>query len=710
MEDKTAEKKIYSSGYAGTIPGVHKEINEDFVIFFEKEPEGTVGASNLYVLTDGVTGTFHPEITARFAGKKILYEYFKSGDFIDANKLALAMRNANNEIYAYAELKQEKMATVALATAITDGNAVIGTIGDSRVYVVRNDKVYQITEDQNILEEKVRKGELSKEEAFETEVHKPVVRALGSEKDIVIDIYDGIEVKPGDVLLMCSDGLTAYIGKDEILEAVQADTPKEIVRNLLAYAANQNSPADASAIAIKIYDENTIQTVVRQPGTLPVDTDLNKETKELDLMMKSKPRHQPEKTEKKGTKKTSAYILSALLIFLVIGGIFWFFFDSEGRPSLFGPRMTATATIDPVQATLAIIHQTQQAEAIARLSATPTATLTPFPTMTATITTVPTLFDLNLPVAGAGTETAGIEETQTTLAPVAEEVQATFTPTPIDKGPIVSEKDQAEMVYVKAGEFLLGSDPLKDGYANTIEETPQITVYLDGFWIDKYEVTNARYLKCVQAGGCNQSSYMLLNDPTYADLPVTYVTVEEAEQFCEWAGKRLPTEIEWEKAARGTDGRIYPWGDEEPVAGTRYANYPGYTDPDAQQVSGLFKVGSFPEGASPYGAFDMAGNVWEWTSSKYQADYYQTLVDEAEAGTDVIRNPTGSQNGIANVIRGGSAAETEINNYLAYLRTANRSYVNMTSSYYIGFRCVLPDSEAIDEAGVSVQEGVASQE
>ncbi|HPB40336.1 MAG TPA: protein phosphatase 2C domain-containing protein [Flexilinea sp.] len=367
MEDKTAEKKIYSSGYAGTIPGVHKEINEDFVIFFEKEPEGTVGASNLYVLTDGVTGTFHPEITARFAGKKILYEYFKSADFIDANKLALAMRNANNEIYAYAELKQEKMATVALATAITDGNAVIGTIGDSRVYVVRNDKVYQITEDQNILEEKVRKGELTKEEAFETETHKPVIRALGSEKDIVVDIYDGIEVKPGDVLLMCSDGLTAYIGKDEILEAVQADTPKEIVRNLLAYAANQNSPADASAIAIKIYDENTIQTVVRQPGTLPVDTDLNKETKELDLMMKSKPRHQPEKTEKKGTKKTSAYIISALLICLVIGGIFWFFSDSEGRPSLFGPRMTATATVDPVQATLAIIHQTQQAEAIARL-------------------------------------------------------------------------------------------------------------------------------------------------------------------------------------------------------------------------------------------------------------------------------------------------------------------------------------------------------
>ncbi len=147
MEENTASKKIYSSGYAETVAGKNKPVNEDFVVFYEKEPEGTVGASNLYILTDGLSGSWHADVASRFAGKKILFDYFKSHDFVDANKLALAIRNAGNEIYSYSEAQEEKLGTVAVAIAITEGKAVIGTIGDGRVYIVRGGKVYQITED-----------------------------------------------------------------------------------------------------------------------------------------------------------------------------------------------------------------------------------------------------------------------------------------------------------------------------------------------------------------------------------------------------------------------------------------------------------------------------------------------------------------------------------------------------------------------------------
>ena len=699
MEESTGDNKFYSSGYAGSIRGANKDDNDDFVIFYEKEPEGTVGASNVYVLTDGLTGSYHPQVSSRFAGKKILYDYFKSHDFIDANKLALAMRNASNEIFAYAEMQKEKMATVVVAAAITDGKTVIGNIGNARAYIVRNNKVYQITEDQNILEEKVRKGEMTREEAYQADATSPMVRTIGSEKDIVIDIYDGIDVRPGDILLLCSSGLTAFIGKDEVLETSHADSPKEMVENLLEIAKRQNNPQDASAIVIKIYDSESIQTVVRQPGTLPVDTDLNKETKELDLIEKSKPKRIRETTDKKSSVIKPAYLIGALLILLVAVGLAWLFTDSEGRQGLFGPKFTATPTVDPVQATLYMLRLTSTAEEIIRLSATPTMTLTPMPTETATL--VPT----DLP-AGFTTDEAGEAVPMTPTIIVSPEP---LTAIPVDKGPIVSEIDEAEMVYVTAGEFLLGSDATVDLLANASEESPSISVYLDGYWIDKYEVTNAQYLKCVNAGVCTASYYMLLNDLSYADMPVTYVTVAESEQYCEWAGKQLPTEIEWEKAARGTDGRIYPWGNEEPDYDTSYANYPGYVDSETQET-GLFDVGSFPDGVSPYGAMDMAGNVWEWTSSMYQADYYQELVDNAPQGATTIYNPSGAENGNANVIRGGSAAETEINNYYAYLRTANRSYVNMTSSYYIGFRCIMPDPESVSPTQVPTEEAEATEQ
>lgn len=159
------------------------------------------------------------------------------------------------------------------------------------------------------------------------------------------------------------------------------------------------------------------------------------------------------------------------------------------------------------------------------------------------------------------------------------------------------------MVPIPAGLFTMGADrsPLDD-------EVPRHSVHLDTYWIDRYEVTNAQYQNCVAAGACAEPDDLrYYADAAYAAHPVVFVTWYDAGDYCAWVGKRLPKEAEWEKAARGTDGRIYPWG--AGVAADRLNA--------AYRVGATTAVGSYLAGASPYGAYDMAGNVWEWTADWY---------------------------------------------------------------------------------------------
>lgn len=168
-----------------------------------------------------------------------------------------------------------------------------------------------------------------------------------------------------------------------------------------------------------------------------------------------------------------------------------------------------------------------------------------------------------------------------------------------------------EMVSIPAGEFLMGTDE------RLPDEGPPHKVDLPSFWIDKYEVTNLQYQHFIEQAGRRAPEHFVQRHfpPGKADHPVTFVSWFDAEAYCKWAGKRLPTDEEWEKAARGDDGRTFPWGDEFRL---QVANTPvrwsslgleGDTTP----------VGAFPDGASPYGLNDMSGNVWEWTASWYKA-------------------------------------------------------------------------------------------
>ena len=194
-----------------------------------------------------------------------------------------------------------------------------------------------------------------------------------------------------------------------------------------------------------------------------------------------------------------------------------------------------------------------------------------------------------------------------------------------------------QMVEIPAGPFLMGAD---SGFA---DERPQKTLYVKRFWIDKYEVTHREF----QNAGM-QPLQTFGNLYAAALLPVVGVTWFQADAYCRKAGKRLPSEAEWEKAARGVDGRTFPWGN--------------FWDPAlANDGRGPRPVGSFPRGASPYGAYDMAGNVWEWV----QDDYPFAQTHERK------------------VLRGGAW------NYPAvYMRTSYRRHERpLFAEHRIGFRC-----------------------
>ncbi len=203
------------------------------------------------------------------------------------------------------------------------------------------------------------------------------------------------------------------------------------------------------------------------------------------------------------------------------------------------------------------------------------------------------------------------------------------------------EVDPVPMVMIPAGEFLMGS-PEGKGRA---DERPQLAVYLDTFLIDQVEVTNERYMAFVKSTGHRAppnpyGTGTLASLTGIEHLPVVQTTWYDAKAYCMWAKKRLPTEAEWEKAARGTDGRLYPWGNQPPTA-TR-ANF----DREWEDEKTLHPVGSLPGGDSPYGVKDMAGNAREWVSDWYDAEYYRDAPE---------RNPQGpDKKGVVRSIRGGS--------------------------------------------------------
>jgi formylglycine-generating enzyme required for sulfatase activity len=262
----------------------------------------------------------------------------------------------------------------------------------------------------------------------------------------------------------------------------------------------------------------------------------------------------------------------------------------------------------------------------------------------------------------------------------------------------------ADMALVPAGDFLMGSPVGIDGLP---DEQPQRQVYLSSFLIDRYETTNELYAQFVEATGhgfpenSNPAATLWTDGHPMAGIerhPVVNVSWHDAAAYCHWKGKRLPTEAEWEKAARGIDGRRYPWGNYWDITLANSASYwAGRTvefdsgaDWDAFWVRGEGKtiakekglkgevltlpVGSFPTAVSPYGLFGMAGNVAEWVQDWYDPNYYRSAV---------LTNPSGPDRGAIKAMRGGSWLKPAVS-----LRTSDRDWGTMDSRPSgTGFRC-----------------------
>jgi serine/threonine-protein kinase len=287
---------------------------------------------------------------------------------------------------------------------------------------------------------------------------------------------------------------------------------------------------------------------------------------------------------------------------------------------------------------------------------TATATAIP-PTLTATKTPEPTSTTTNTPTAAP-------------LPPTDAAAKATW----------VSPVDGMSLVYIPEDQYFIGS--LDADALAWINEKPQHAVKLSGYWMDKTEVTNAMYAKCVQAGACAVKKKIMsftrdtyYGNPEFDNYPVIFVSWNDAQTYCTWAGRKLPSEAQWEAAARGPDGKKYPWGNSPPTC--QLLNFASRIvmggGKSSLCVGDTSAVGKYPQGASPFGLLDMAGNVWEWVADWNSPNY---LIKPNQ-------DPTGPTDGEDRVIRGGFFFTDA-----KYVRSAMRSWHQPEfTSNDVGFRC-----------------------
>ncbi len=619
-----------------------REINED--VYAVVEPEESTEAEELgrlFVVADGMGHEGAGEVAARLAVDTVVEVYYSGEGGADpeeairysVERAHLAIRETASEHAEY-----HKMGATLTAMAQVEDHVFIAHVGDTRAYVVRRGQIIQLTNDHNWAGEQLRKGAITKVHAATHPRRKVLTRSLGQTPHVEVDTR--VErIEPGDVFLLCTDGLYDTLGEDE-LQRVLAETGPQLACRELVARANRNSGSDnIAAIAIKTSYEGKpfLSREKKRKFSLP-EISIPRPDIKLPAALKNLSRL---------PTMLPIYLAGLALAAFIIIGTFSLLRECGGEQK---PPDTATVTTTKGDG-----EKKEEQRAKVKITTAPSGAI--IKVDGARVGPSPITVDLK-----AGTheieinhEGYQVKRHKLEIEPGEEQIPLNFilVPHPAERTP--------DMVFVSAGFFIMGRD------GGSPDESPAHKIYLDAFYIDRYEVSNKQYKKFLEETERQPPGFWDDPERNAPNLPVVGVDWADAKAYCEWAKKRLPTEAEWEKAARGAQGWLYPWGNEFDDA---KANIKGEEDGYAD----VAPVGALPEGRSTYGAYNMIGNVAEWTNDYFDPEYYSYMP---------MKNPTGPDSGTRKVLRGGSFRTGK-----EYANVTYRSaFAPQSRKPYIGFRC-----------------------
>jgi PPM family protein phosphatase len=320
MGNAPVEMTLRVDSYPRTDVGRKRSNNEDWVAGFEPTDATEIQNSGyLYIVADGVGGADKGERASQFAAQKVLYEYYQHSQFPPAERLADLIRSAGNEIYQYSiDNGTPRMATTFVAAVIRGDTLTVANVGDSRAYLFRNGQIKQITSDHNLANELVRNGSMTPEEAKRSKTRNKLMRSLGGERNVDVDLFRDIQLYPGDFVLLCSDGLTRYISTEEDLLRLMAGGILEEIGDRMIDFANRSGGADnISLYLIAISPQG--QGLARAPFSSapgPVDLDTLQTQSGIPRIKKKGSIKTPFK------RKSVLYILIGLLALVILSGSF----------------------------------------------------------------------------------------------------------------------------------------------------------------------------------------------------------------------------------------------------------------------------------------------------------------------------------------------------------------------------------------------------
>jgi len=716
------ELSLLIDAWPVTDPGQVKTENEDFVAVYEPDdPQLRNYSGNLYVVADGTGEATSGTIASHFTALKIISTYYQRTELDLGVRLRQAIQDVNGELYRYVERNPElkKISTTVTAVAVRGELYHIASVGNSRVYLVRRGQPTQLTRDHTLVAGLIAQKTITPEEAREHPQRDVLLRNLGSQPTIEVDLFDG-RLAPDDRLVLCTDGLTRYLDDQELATVATESQPTAAAERMIALANERGGHDNITAIVLGArmgiptprtplpYSWDKRDPVLGAPAPLepapaqpppvapPTVTPIEHPTQPPPPPIQPPP---PVESTPLPPTQPPPPVESVPPL------------PTPTPPPQAAPPVPSAAATTPIpQPTPQVQPTPYGVEPIPQAGQPKTyrppdagrgpagggrrniliGVLAVVVLTAAGIVAAITL----LPALSGGQEQA--EQPEDTGLPV---VAFTASPDPnvTLPPPTLAPDDGAAaevlptqqltppgMVLIEAGEFLRGvdDDEITLAVRNCINEgggdcqieffddaTPQQNVSLAAFYIDRTEVTNAQYALCVAAAGCDPPlDTVRYDDPAYTNHPVTNVTWAQSASYCAWAGKRLPTEAEWEKAARGVEGRVWPWGD---------AWEPGKANTLAAQLGGPSTVESFAGDVSPYGVIGMSGNVSEWVQDWYQGSYENlALVDPqgplAQPGDEPFK-----------VARGGAYRSLS-----SFARGAHRLEVNSGSGAdWLGIRC-----------------------